>query len=137
MANHLYARGPLVFSHPGTEGTEGITDLRSYLLASVTDEKTQQLLWKTLENIFTKKFIESTIDLKTNEDEFLSRAMAIAKRFGVLSHFLKNLCQQHCKPTFGVMIDNFIRIDNSRRLVTDDVKLLTREEVKGILVTIT
>jgi len=51
------------------------------------------------------------------------------KEFGVLGHFLKSMCQQHFKPRFGVMIDNFVQIFNSRRLVSAD-GLLSIETVE-------
>ena len=87
-------------------------------------------MWRTLLNIFSVEYIAKTIDMKTNENSLLQHALAIVKRFGVLCHYLKNMCQQHFKHRFGVMIDNFIRIENSRRLVTD-VKLLSRIEVSN------
>ena len=55
-------------------------------------------------------------------------ALIILKEFAVLGHFLKCMCQQHFKPRFGVMIDNFVQIYNSRRLVSDDT-LLSKNDV--------
>lgn len=71
--------------------------------------------------------------MKTSEDSLLQRSLTIVKRFGVLCHYLKNLCQQHFKPRFGVMVDNFIQIVNSRRLVTHD-KLLSRVDLSQVLI---
>jgi hypothetical protein len=129
VANHLYAHGPLVFSE---ESHKGITDLKAFLLANVNDERTYKLLWTTLLNIFSVGYISKTIDMSTNEQSLLQNALAIVKRFGVLCHYLKNMCQQHFKPRFGVMIDNFIQIVNSRRLVTHD-KLLSRVDISQVL----
>ena len=85
-----------------------------------------------MRNIFSRGYFLSTI-AEADSKTLLQRSLTIVKRFGVLCHYLKNLCQQHFKPRFGVMVDNFVQIVNSRRLVTHD-KLLSRGNLNNELI---
>ena len=117
VANHLYADGPMKVSH---EACEGITDLKWFLNAPLSDANMRSLLEKTLLSIFSADLVHSFLADKTEDGQNAQRlALSMLKEFAVLGHYLRSMCQQHFKPRFGVMIDNFIQIINSRRIVSD------------------
>lgn len=90
----------------------------------------------TLLNIFSKQFVQSFFYDDTEAANHLRRkGLKLMQDFGTLAHHLKSMCQQHFKPTFGVMIDHFVQIKNSRRMVTH-ARLKFRVEVEQALITL-
>lgn len=130
VAHHLYADGVLEVSF---ERSTGIKDFKTFFLATESDPEMKQLFEATLHNIFSKEFVQSFFNDNTETAQLLRRkGLKIMQEFGTLAHHLKSMCQQHFKPTFGVMIDHFVQLKNSRRMVTHK-RLKSRKEVEKAL----
>ena len=127
VAHHLYADGVLQVSF---ERSTGIEDFKAFFLATDSEQLMPPLFEATLLNIFSKQFVQQFFYDNTDAAEHLRRkGLKLMQDFGTLAHHLKSMCQQHFKPTFGVMIDNFVQLKNSRRMVTH-ARLKFRVEVQ-------
>jgi len=128
LANHLYAVAPLRVSE---EENKGITDLPAFILAKYSDARTESLVQKTLENVFSRAKVQELLG-DAIKNLTMRQAASIFKEFALMSHFLKQLCQQHFQPRFGATVDKFLQLTNSRRTIPQN-RVLDRIAVEDIL----
>ncbi len=134
-ANHLYAEGPMQLIQGDTLG---INSLPAFINATQQDNtELMNNLQVTLNNIFTEELLQKTglLDYDKAHNDSWVLSMKTFKFFALMGHFAKTMCQQHFKVRFGAIVDSFLPLTSSRRLLSlsEDSRVPQRSEMWMLL----